>query len=279
MITAQAAISRYQRNLILGWVVRSILFAAGVASVLVLPFVIKGFDATFGLSLVFGIWLALSFTSAKNSRILAPSSDLIARGEFEEAETRIDQAMRAFSISRTSKLLGLHQLAVLRHKQRRWQDAATLCRTVLAQRLTAMPGLDRSARLVCADAMLELGDARGAAEAIAPLRGQPMSLADMLALLQIELDVQSRQGAWDAMLAGLPGKVQLAEMMPPASAGRVQALLALAAAKKDQADWSDWLRRRVELLVDVSTLTTERPVLSELWSKKVDAVPRVDVPV
>jgi hypothetical protein len=277
MITAQAAISRYQRDVVLARVLRSLLFAAGAASVLVLPFVIKGFDATFGLSLVFGIWLALSFTSAKNARILAPSSDMIARGEFEEAETRIDQAMRAFSISRTSKLLGLHHLAVLRHKQRRWQDAVTLCRTVLAQRLTAMPGLDRSARLVCADAMLELGDVRGAADAIAPLRGQPMSLADMLALLQVELDVQSRQGAWDAMLAGLPGKVQLAELMPPTAAGRVQAMLALAAARKEQHEWSDWLRQRVELLIDVSTLTNERPVLAELWPKKVDPVGATDV--
>ena len=268
MLTAQAAIHRYQRDVAVGRLLRSFLLGAGLVSVVVLPFVIKGFDATFGLSLVFGIWLILSFTSAKNSRLLAPSTELIASGKFEEAEQRIDEAMRAFSLSRGSKLMGLHHLAVLRHKQRRWQDAATLARAVIGQRLSGLPGLDRSSRLLLGDALLELGDVRGAGEAIAPLRAQPLSLSDQLVLLQVELDVMSRLGAWDAMLAGLPGKVQLAEIMPPHGAARVQAMLALAAGNRGLADWSDWLRRRVELLADVGTLTAERPVLWELWQNK-----------
>src|SRR5687768_8052264 len=164
MITAQAAIHRYQRDVAVGRVLRSLLFAGGIASVLVLPFVVPGFDATLGLALVLGVWLMLSFTSAKNSRILAPSPELIASGQFEEAEQRIDQAMRAFSISRTSKLLGLHHLAALRHKQRRWQDAATLCRAVLGQQISTLPELDRSTRLMLADALLELGDVRAAGD-------------------------------------------------------------------------------------------------------------------
>src|SRR3954451_8054722 len=141
-MTAQAAIHRYQRDVALGRVLRSLLVAGAAASVLVLPFVFRGFDAMVGLSVVFGLWLFLSFTSAKNSRILAPSPQLIATGQFEEAEQRIEQAMRAFSISRTSKLMGLHHLAVLRHKQRRWHDSISLCRAVLAQRLSALPALE-----------------------------------------------------------------------------------------------------------------------------------------
>jgi hypothetical protein len=268
MLSAQAAIHRYQRDIAVRAVLRSLLLAAGVAAGLVLPLVVEGFEASIGLALVLGVWLMLSFTSAKNSRILAPSPGLIATGQFEEAERRIDQAMHAFSLSRTSKLLGLHHLAVLRHKQRRWQDAATLCRAVLAQRLKALPGLERATRLILADAMLEMGDAAGAGDAIAPLRFQQLALSEVLAMLQVELDVLSRLGAWDAMLAGLPGKVQLAELMPPQPAARVQALLALAAQKRGLAQWSDWLRRRVELLADVGKLTTDRPVLWELWQRE-----------
>jgi hypothetical protein len=267
MITAQAAIHRYQRDVAIGRALRSLLVAGGAASVLVLPFVLPGFDATIGLSIVLAAWLWMSFTSAKNSRILGPSPELIARGQFEEAEERIEQAMRAFSLSRTSKLLGLHHLAVLRHKQRRWQDAAALCRAVLGQRLVALPGLERSTRLMLADASLELGDTRAAGQAIDPLRGASLGLADVLALLQVELDVQSRMGAWDVMLAGLPGKVQLAELMPPHAAARVQATLALAALKRGQLDWSEWLKRRVELLADVSKLAADRPVLWDLWQR------------
>ena len=268
MLSAQFAIHRFRRDVTLGRVVRSLLVAAGAASVLVLPFVFKGFDAAIGLSLVFGVWLWLSFASAKNSRLLAPSPGLIATGQFEEAERTIELAMRAFSLSRTSKLMGLHHLAVLRHKQRQWQDAATLSKAVLAQRAATLPGLDRSARLMLADALLELGDVRGAAGALAPLRGQPMPLAELLAMLQVELDVMSRTQSWDAMLAGLPNKVQLAELMPAAGAARVQAMLALAASKRGLTDWSDWLRRRVELLADVGKLTSERSLLWDLWQKR-----------
>ena len=277
MLSAQSAIHRYRRDVALGLVVRSLLVAAGVASVLVLPFVVRGFDASFGLAIVFGVWLVLSLTSAKSSRLLAPSPELIATGQFEEAERLIDESTRAFSLSRTSKLLGLHHLAVLRHKQRRWQEAVALARAVLGQRLSALPGLDRSTRLILADALLELGEVRGAADAISPLRAVQLPLPESLALLQSELDVMSRMGAWDAMLAGLPGKVQLAELMPPHAAARVQACLALAASKRGMADWADWLRRRVELLADVGKLTADRPVLWELWRSQDSADPEPQI--
>lgn len=267
MLSAQAAIHRYQRDVAVGFLLRSLLLVGGVLSVLVLPFVIEWFNPSLALGVIFGVWIMLSFTSAKNSRLLAPSPELIATGQFEEAERRIDESLRAFSISRSSKLLGLHHLAVLRHRQRRWQESATLCRAVLSQRLGATEGLGKSSRLMLADALLELGDVRGAGEAIDGLSNEQLGLNEQLTRLQVELDHQSRLGAWDRMLVGLPTKVQLAETMPPDLAARVQALLALAAHKAGRPDWSDWLRRRVELLTDVGKLTAERPVLWELWKK------------
>jgi hypothetical protein len=48
---------------------------------------------------------------------------------------------------------------------------------------------------------------------------------------------------------------------------RVQAMLALAAKRTGRTDWANWLRRRVELLVDVRELATQRPLLWELWEK------------
>ena len=246
---------------------RSLLLASGAVSVLVLPFLVPGYDGAIGLLAVFAVWLMLSFTSAKNSRILAPSPELIASGQFEEAERRIEEALRAFSISRSAKLLGLHHLAVLRHKQRRWQDSATLCRAVLAQRIVAGEGVARSSRLMLADALLELGDVQGAGDAIGGLRDEPLGLTELMTMLQVELDYQARIAAWERMMIGLPTKVQLAEIMPPEASARVQAMLALAARHTGRQDWSDWLRRRVELLTDVGKLTAERSALWELWKK------------
>jgi hypothetical protein len=60
-------------------------------------------------------------------------------------------------------------------------------------------------------------------------------------------------------------KVSLAEIMPPQHGARLQAILALAAKQTGQAEWANWLRRRVELLVDVRELVATRPLLGQLW--------------
>ena len=137
-------------------------------------------------------------------------------------------------------------------------ESALLCRALLGQKLGTLQGLGKPARLMLADALLEMGDVRGAADAIGDLVRQRLSLAEVLKLLAIQLDHQSRTGAWNDMMSGLTGKVQLAELMPAPSAARAQALLALAAKNAGRQDWCDWLRRRAELLADVQRLAAER---------------------
>jgi hypothetical protein len=80
------------------------------------------------------------------------------------------------------------------------------------------------------------------------------------------VDYEARVGAWQQMMNGAMSKVQLAELMPTPSAARTQAYLALAGRKVGRQDWSNWLRRRVELLADPLKLVVERPLLAELWS-------------
>src|SRR5438034_240127 len=98
---------------------------------------------------------------------------------------------------RTSKLLGLHHLAMSRHAQRRWQDSALLCRALLRQRLGSVRALSRSSRLMLADSLLELADLHGAHRAINDLFGERLMLAEALNLLQVQLDYASRIGAWE----------------------------------------------------------------------------------
>jgi hypothetical protein len=57
----------------------------------------------------------------------------------------------------------------------------------------------------------------------------------------------------------------MAELMKTANGARSQTFLALAAKRSGREELSAWLRRRVELLVDVNELTATRPVLKELW--------------
>ena len=57
--------------------------------------------------------------------------------------------------------------------------------------------------------MLELGDLRGAYSALAALYGQRLSLSEAMNLLLIQLDYESRIGAWEAMLPYVNGKLPL----------------------------------------------------------------------
>jgi hypothetical protein len=267
MLTVDTAISRYRRDLTLGWLLRAVFLAAVVAS-FALPLLGAAFEPAFGLAIVAVAWLMLNTKGVRGARLAAASPSLISSGRFEEAEEHIDEVLRGFSISRTPKLLSLHHLAVLRHAQRRWQESAVLCKTLLGQNLgPALQGISRPARLILADSLLELGDARGAQETLSGMQPQDLSLAESMNLLSVQLDYQARLGAWDEMLANLMAKVQLAEIMQARGAARVQALLALAARKGNRPELSDWLRSRAELLTDFNELAADRPALWELWGR------------
>jgi hypothetical protein len=199
--------------------------------------------------------------------VAAGFAGLIASGQYGAAEQQIEQLLQRFSVSRASKLLSMHHLAALRHAQRRFGDAAALCRELLGQRLGHLKGLSRASRLILADSLLELNDPVSAYHAMVPLYQQRLPLGEALALLSIQLDYQARTGAWAAITEQIATKVQLTELMPPGPAVRAQALLAVAAQRCGKDDWSRWLIQRVELQSDVQELCARRPMLWELWSR------------
>jgi hypothetical protein len=266
VISAESAIRTLRRDLTLSSLLKSLLLGAALTCMVIGPMVGSGFPLTLIVVAIGSVWLVLSYRSAKGSSLAADSPSLIARGEFDEAELRIEQVLRSFSLFRTVKLLSVHHLAVLRHAQRRWRDSAMLSQALLRQRLGSLQGVSRSSRLMLADSLMELGDLRGAYDALAGLYNERLTLAEAMNLMVVQLDYESRIGAWSAMMQNLPAKVQLAELMPTPAAARTQAMLALAATKLARHDWANWLRRRAELLVDVNALVAERPVLKEVWS-------------
>lgn len=268
MISVESAITRFRRDLTLGTLIKAVLGGGAVLCLLLRPFLRGGFiDTAIILAGIAVVWMVLSYRSLKSSRIAAGSPMLIANGQFEQAEATIDQALRTFSLYRAVKLLSLHYLAVLRHAQRRWHEAAALSRALLRQRLGGLEHLSKPSRLILADALLEMGDLHGASEAIGGLYQYRLTLGEALNLMSIQLDHQHRVGAWQEMLGGLTPKVQMCELMPTSNAARAQAFLALAAKKTGHDDLSQWLRRRSELLADIQQTAGARPLLWELWEK------------
>ena len=265
MLSAESAIIRLRRDLTLSTLLKGLLLGLVFATLAIMPWLMPKVDWTIGLLVVGGVWAALTISSVRGSRLAADSPGLIASGEFEEAERHIDLALRSFSLFRTTKLQSLYHLAVLRHAQGRWQEAALLCQALLGHRLGALQGLNKPSRLLLADSMLELNDLHGAHNALAGLCQQQLTLNERLNLLAVQLDYEARVRAWPAMLNGIMSKVQLAELMPSVNSARTQAMLALAAQRSGRPDLCDWVRRRAELLCDASRLVRERPILAEVW--------------
>jgi hypothetical protein len=267
MISAELAISRLRRDLTVGATLKVLLLIGVAVALIVGPFVGARGELLFVMALLGAGWMMWGFRSFRETHRATQFPSLIATGQFDVAEDQIERLVRSFSPFKNVKLLGVHHLAMLRHAQSRWQDTAMLCRALLRQRLGSLSGLNKTSRLILADALLEMNDLPGAQEAIARLYDQRLTLGEAMNLLAIRLDYESRVGAWDSMMRDIGRKVQLAEVMNTASSARTQALLALAARKTGRKDWHEWLKRRVELLTDVQKLATQRPVLWEVWEK------------
>lgn len=267
MIPVEAAISRFRRDLTVGALLNGLLAGVAFAGLFVAPFFGLGGDRAMIITGVAIVWIVLVYRSVRGSRLTADSTMLIAAGQFDEAEQRIEAALRSFSIFRTGKLLSLHHLALLRHAQRRWRETALLCRALLGQRLGNLQGISRPIRLILADSLLEMNDLRGAYDAMIGLYTQRLSLGEAMQLLAVQLDYESRVGAWESMAGSIATKSQMAELMGTQQSARTQAMLALAAKKIGRDDWSSWLRRRAEVLVEPTELVRQRAVLSELWEK------------
>jgi len=264
MLSTDDAILRARRDLALSTFVRRLLLIIMLIVALVGPMLQGGWVSGGLLVGLLIFWMSLQARSLRLSQETAHSPMLIAAGAYQEAEEQIERSLRGFSIAQNVKLMGLHYLSLLRHAQKRFDEAVLVCHALLERRGT-IESIERSTRLVLADSLLELNDLRGAHAAILGLYSHRLSLGEAMQLLVIELEYSARVGGWQEMLNNAASKIDLAEAMPGEAAARAQAFLALAAKMSGLTEMSLWLRRRAELLMDPSELIGAKPFLRELW--------------
>jgi hypothetical protein len=275
VISVNEAITRFRRDVTVSTLLK-VGLGVGAAAVTVMHLLpMRKVDPTLLLMGIGAVWLTLWYRTMKGSRLASESSSLIASGRLDQAEAQIEQSLRSFSMSRSIKSMSLLNLALVRLAQKRWPDTALLCREVLSARKGTPEHVSKSSRLMLADSLLEMGDLRGAYESLSGLYQHRLTLGEALNLLRVQTDYLARIGAWEQLIQGAATKVQMADLMPPGQAVKVQAMLALAAKKTGRTEWASWLKRRVELLADVRELAAERPLLWELWEGEGASDPRV----
>lgn len=268
------AIARCTRQMSLARVLRIALLAATFLVPLASPIVASRQSGPLGGLLLWGppmtvmtLWILASVAGVRVSRLVQGAPPLIAAGLLEQAELRLAESVRRFTLARSSKLLALHHLALLRHAQRRFADSIQLAEVALAGGVDAAdPSAGVSARLLVADAAMETEDLPRCHLMLRDLRSRILSLSPLLHLAALEVDYLGRIAAWRELLVDLRQRVELSELMPPTVSVRTHAWLALAAQHCGEQETSDYLSRRCLLLVDPNELVSERPALGELFA-------------
>lgn len=216
---------------------------------------------------MFVVWTIVSSLNARTRRLAFDAGQHIAAGEFDLAEDRLTQSLTSFTLAGSTKQFGLHQLAMLRHAQARWSDAAALARAFLSSRTTAAAN-DIPSRLVLAESLLEMGDLDGVERMVRELGSYRLNLRQTLVLTQLRLDVLARRGKFASAFQNPYATLGLVELMPASVSARCHAILALAAKRVGDSTWWHWLANRARLLGDVDALFESRPFLREAFADR-----------
>lgn len=212
----------------------------------------------------FAVWFVFVALTVRSRRLAIDAMPLIAAGDFNAAEDRLSQSLSSFSASRRTTLLGLQQLATLRHAQSRWADAVELTRELLARRRGPREqSMETQSRLMLAESLVELGQLDAAAAELTALMSMPLDLRETLTMIAIRLDYHARRDEPQAMLAHLPQTLAMIELLPPPLLARAHALLAWAAWRAGDEPRRAFLANRTRLLGDVEALVARRPLLRD----------------
>ncbi len=210
-------------------------------------------------------WFWLSINSARAMALVNQASLLIEQDPIR-AETLLAQALKRWPMQRPLRIMLYHRLAVLRHRQQHYAEAAAIGQELLTFNLAGaergagagwlagffsrrgMGPLRANLLLMVVECRLYLRDLGGAYQGLMELHGASLGLLESLQRMALQTRYEIMAGYYPAALADLPHKIQMAELMPPAHCGAMHAMLAVAARAVGKEDLATWLRQRTELL-------------------------------
>lgn len=257
-------LTAFRRQLTLIRVIRVGIVVAFLVAILLA----SGLEGTAGRRAIFllamaamACWLWLAFTSVRVTRSVQATAILIATGQLDRAESWLRSIITRFSLSAHAKLLACHQLATLLLRREAYEDVVTVCRELLRAGVGGLQAAATQTRLMLADSLLMLGRPAEAYDALRPIYDQPLSLADRMKLLPIQLRYELAANHSGSAVRDLREKVRIAALLEPERAALAHALLAEACRREGMEPQRDFLARRAELYGDMVELARKYPVL------------------
>lgn len=195
-----------------------------------------------------GGYFAMLSISAQATVALAKATVAI-EVDPSRAEAVLREAIGRRPLVKSIRLLLYHRLALLRHRQGRFAEAAAICDGVLTLPLGKARPVRPSLLLLTAEARLNVHDLPRAWAALRELYRHDVSLVEALQRLLLRTRYEVTAGYDDHALRRLDSRLQLAELMPARQCAAMHALLALAARRHGHAA-SPALRSKAELLCE-----------------------------
>lgn len=207
------------------------------------------------------LWAALLVRSVRLVREIQAGNLLIACGRLDDAEARLGRALGRFLFSERAQLMLFQQLAGLLFQRNRLHEVVAICGELLRHRLERIQGLAFHTRLMLADSLLLLGKVEEAYTAFRPVYDAPLTLAERMKLLPVQLRYELEAGHAAAAAGGLAEKVRVAELLESPRAALAHALLAEACRRQSMTAQQAFLAERARLYHDLAPLAEKYPVI------------------
>lgn len=194
-------------------------------------------------------WLIANHVSSTTARYAMQTAQLAGEGRLGELEHALAASINRFTLYRTIRLMLYHHLAMLRQQQKRYDEAAYICHTLLfGDDGDARSSLRTRLLLLLADASLHRNDLASAHTALHELSLSRLDLGELLQTVALQVRYEAACGMHGQSVASLARKVVLAELMPPHAGAQTHTLLGAAALAQGFEHTGNWLRERAQLL-------------------------------
>lgn len=207
-------------------------------------------------------WMMFVAAWIRQTRDLQAGTLLLTLGRLDDAENRLGRSLMRFTLSARAKLIVGQQLAALFFRRERHADVVALCRELLRHRLAGIQNVWINTRLLLADSLLLMDQVADAYAAIRPVYDMPLSLADRMKLLPLQLRYELASDHAESAVGALAEKVRVAELLDSPRAALVHALLAEACRRRAMPVQQAFLTERARLYHDLEDLAERYPVIS-----------------
>jgi hypothetical protein len=204
------------------------------------------------------LWIAFNITTGTIARSLIKITAAIDSNP-QLAETLVALGLRSSPLTSGTRLLLYHRLAVLRYRQKRYQETAELAAALIHIDDGSLRSVRANLLLILAECRIRSRDLTGAYYALGELVYLKLSLSESLQRLLLQTHYEVLAGHSLSAVTGWRDKIEMADMMPAQQASALHELVGLAAQQQDLAELGAWLLERSRLLAAQSDSTYERP--------------------